>query len=89
MHVEVRYRLAGGGTVVDADVVAGGVELMIEIVMGRGQERHQVGSFCVGDLEERGDMPLRDDQRVAGRDREAVANGDCELGGMGHTIGGQ
>jgi hypothetical protein len=34
-------------------------------------------------------MPLRDDQCVAGRDREAVANGDSEFGGLDHTIGRQ
>ena len=80
MNVEVRYRLTGGCTVVDADVVAGGMELVVEIVTGRDQERHQVGAFCVRDFEERRHVPLRDDQRVAGRDREAVANGDCVFG---------
>jgi len=79
MNVEVRYRLAGGGTVVDADVVARRMELAVQIDAGCGQERHKVGSFCVGDLEERGDMPFRDDQRVAGRDGEAVAKAEGEL----------
>jgi hypothetical protein len=67
--------LAGGGVVVDADVVARGPELAVEIVTRRHEQRHEVGTLCVRDLEERGYVPPGDDERVSGRDREAVADG--------------
>ena len=83
------HSLAGGGTIVDANVIARGVEQVVEIVTGRSQKRHQVGALCVRDFEERRHMPLRDDQRVAGRDREAVADDDCEFALMNDAFGGQ
>jgi hypothetical protein len=89
MDVEMRYRLAGDGTVVDADVVARWMELAVQFDPGCSQERHQVSPLCVGDVEERGDMPSRDDQRVAERDWEAVTNGDCKFGVLGNTIRGK
>jgi hypothetical protein len=88
MDVEVRYRLAGGCTVVDADVVACRMEMVIHLGAGCGQERHQVGPLCVGGLEERGDMPFRDDQSVAGRDWEAVTNGKRVLAVLDNAICG-
>ena len=87
--MQVRHRLPGGGPIVDADVVARGTELAVEIITGRREQRHQVGTLCVRDLEERGRVPPGDDERVAGRDREAVADGKCGLPLMEDAIARQ
>ena len=44
-----------------------------------GQQRHQVSALCVRDFEERRYVPPGNDQRVAGRDRGAVAKTEGEL----------
>ena len=75
MNVHVGYGLPGGRPVVDADVLAGGVELSVEIVASRSEQAHQVGTLGVRNVEERGHVSPGDDEGVAGGDGEAIADG--------------
>jgi hypothetical protein len=52
------------------------VELAIEIVTSRCQQGHQIGALCIRDFEERRHVSPGNDQCVAGRYRETVANDD-------------
>jgi len=66
VDVEVHHRLAGGFSDVYADVVAVGVELPVEegfCLPGEGEES---GEFCVGRVEEAGDVAEGDEEEVAG-----------------------
>ena len=89
VNVQVRHCLPSGGAVIDADVVARGMELTFEMVAGRDQQRHQVGALCVGDFKERRHVSPGDDQRLAGRDREAVADDDRVLALQDEAFGGE
>ena len=66
MDVEVHHRLAGGFSDVDADVVAVGVAALVEEVFCLPDEGEEGGEFCVGRIEEAGDVPEGDDEEVAG-----------------------
>ena len=64
--MEVRDRLAGSFSDVYADVVAVGVELLVEegfCLPGEGEES---GEFCFGRVEEAGDVAEGDEEEVAG-----------------------
>lgn len=87
--MQVRNGLACRSAFVDADVVTRRVQLAIKVVAGRSQEGHQVAALGVRDFEERRHVSLRDDQRVAGRNREAVANDDREFAVLDDAICGQ
>ena len=74
VDVEMRHRLPCGGSVVDADVVALGIERLIKYALCPVQQRHQFKLFIWLQLKKRPDMAPWDDQRVAGRNREAISD---------------
>jgi len=54
----VHHRLAGGRAHVDADVVAVGVEVFVEEGFRLPDEGEEGGEFCVGRVEEVGDVAV-------------------------------
>jgi len=76
--VEVHHRLAGGGANVRADVVAGGVVPVVEESFCFPGEGEEGGEFCVGRVEEAGDVPEGDEEEVAGACRISVIAGVAE-----------
>jgi hypothetical protein len=74
MDVDMRNRLAGGGTGVEADVVAVWlrVEAEVEEVFCFLHQRHERGLFVVGGIEPCLHDPAGSDENVAGRDRELI-----------------
>ena len=76
MQVQVRHGLPGGGTVVDADVEAGRVELSLELDFCLVEKRKHLRTLERGDVEERRDVAHRDDQRVPWSDRIGIAECD-------------
>ena len=79
VEVEVHHRLAGGGANVRADVVAGGVVPVVEEVLCFPGEGEEGGEFCVGRVEEAGDVPEGDEEEVAGACRVFVIAGVAEV----------
>ena len=78
VQVAVEHGLAGGFAVVGAEVEAGdggvgGLEVGGEFLC----QAVGSGPFFRDEVAERGDVPAGDDQRVAGADGEAVAEGDA------------
>jgi hypothetical protein len=74
MDVQVRHRLAGSRTIVDADVVAVGLMLfgsLLFCLVEKGKQRHTLAR-CY--LKERPDMALWNDQAVAWGHRVAIQN---------------
>jgi len=55
--VQVHHRLAGGRADVDADVVAVGVEAIVEEAFCLPDEGEEGDLFVVGRVEEAGDVP--------------------------------
>lgn len=76
VDVEVHHRLAGGRAGVQADVVAVGMKLAVELAFDDVDEVEDGGALLGGGGEPVGDDAAGDDECVAGRDREAVANGE-------------
>jgi len=74
MHVQMHHGLSGGNAIVDADVVAGRLELAIEVHPHQVEQLEQGGLLALRALEQRCDVPLGDDQRVARRDGKCVAD---------------
>jgi len=66
VDVQVHNRLAGGGADVYADVVAVGVELLVEEGFCLPDEGEESGEFCIGRIEEAGDVAEGDEEKVAG-----------------------
>ena len=66
MDVEVHHRLAGGFSHVHADVVAVGVEPLVEEDFSLPDEGKKCGEFCVGRVEEACDVAVGDEEEVAG-----------------------
>jgi hypothetical protein len=77
--VKVRDGLARGLAGVEADVVAVGGQLGVEGALDLVDQRQHRGALGLGGAEPVGDDAAGDDQGVAGRDREAVANGERQL----------
>lgn len=65
MDMEVRYGLAGRCSVIDPDVVPGGVKLGVKQRLCFVEQVQQTVTFLRRDLEKRADVPFRDDQGVA------------------------
>ncbi len=93
MDVEVHHGLAGGFADVDADVVAIGVEVLVEEGSGSPGEGEEGSVFLIGGVEEACDVAEGDEEEVAGARRElviaGVAEGVCEdyVGRQGVTEG--
>src|SRR5512139_729900 len=79
VDVQVRHGLAAGLAVVDADVVAVRLVVLVEDLLGVRQRLEQRGLLGFGGLEQGGDVAARDDDGVTQRDGKAVAVGDGEL----------
>ena len=79
VDVEVHHRLAGGGANVRADVVAIGVEPLVEESFCLPGEGEEGGEFCVGRVEEAGDVPEGDEEEVAGACRVFIVAGVAEV----------
>jgi len=78
VDVQVHHRLAGGGADVDADVVAGRKEPAVEEGFRLPEEREEAGQFRV---EEAGDVPVGDEEEVAGTDWISIITGVAEVVG--------
>jgi hypothetical protein len=79
VHVDVEHALPAGPPDIDADVVAVGFELGVEVLPHGEQELHTGGHLVGRQLEEAGAVTEGDDQAVAGADREAVARTVSQL----------
>ncbi len=79
MHVQVHHRLAGDLARVEADVVALGVELLVELVFDDRDELEEGALFFGGGFEPGGDL--------AARDHEGVPLGDAHGGGSRERVG--
>ncbi len=77
--MQVHHRLAGGLSDVDADVVAVGVEPLVEEVFCLPDEGEEGGLLCVGRVEEGGDVAEGDEEEVAGADRVSIIAGVAEV----------
>ena len=66
MDVEVHHGLAGGFADVDADVVAIGVEVLVEEGSGSPGEGEEGSVFLIGGVEEACDVAEGDEEEVAG-----------------------
>jgi len=71
----VHDRLAGCSAVVDADVEAVGASFPHQQLPHLGHQVEQCGLLLLGRLEKRGDVPLRNDEAVAGSHGKAVQEG--------------
>ena len=78
MDVEVHHRLAGGGADVHADVVAVGVEPVVEEGFRLPDEGEEGGLLRVGRVEEAGDVAVGDEEEVAGARGELIVAGVAE-----------
>jgi hypothetical protein len=74
----VHHRLAGRLAGVEANVVAGGVELLVELPLHEVDEVKDCELFLAPRLEPVADDASGDDERVALGDREHVANRERE-----------
>src|SRR5512139_1020817 len=79
VDVQVRHALAAGLAVVDADVVAVGLVMAVDDVLGARQRLQQRGLLGFGGVEQGGEMAARDDDGVAQRDWETVTVNDGEF----------
>src|SRR3990172_5354865 len=73
-----RGRLPPRGPDVDADVVAVGLELLVERRPFLGHQRHARSDLLGREIEEARTVPQRDDQRVTRADRERIARAPGE-----------
>jgi len=87
MNMQVRHGLAAGLAVVDADVVAVRLVVLVDDVPGVRQRLQQRGLLGFGGFEQGGEMAARDDDAVAERDGEAIAVDDGEFI-LGHDAAG-
>jgi len=78
VDVDVHHRLPGGLTGVEADVVGVGFQLAIEVSLHAVDEIEQRRTLLDSAVEEVRDVPPRHDERVAGGDGVAVAEGEGE-----------
>ena len=77
--MQVHHRLAGDLSDVDADVVAVGVEPLVEEVFCLPDEGEEGDLLCVGRVEEAGDVAEGDEEEVAGADRVFIVAGVAEV----------
>jgi hypothetical protein len=68
----MRHRLPRGCAVVDADVVALRMELSIQTELRAIEQSQHRLALLAGDIEERTDVALRDNERMSGGDGESV-----------------
>lgn len=73
----MHYGLAGGRTIVNADIKAVRVAFFLQELAHLCQKAEHCHLLFLGGLKEGGYVPLRDDQRVAGGNGEAIVDGDC------------
>ena len=77
--MDVHHRLAGGGADVDADVVAGRVELFVEEGFRLPDEGEEGGLLRIGRVEEVCDVAEGDEEEVAGTRGVPVIAGVAEV----------
>lgn len=75
VHVDVEDRLTRYGAVVQAEVVALGVVRLVERTLHGNKQIPEACTLGAVELEEIGDMPARNDERVPRRERERVGKG--------------
>ena len=76
MDMDVSDGLTGGWAIVDADVVGVRTESRVENPLLFADELEQRIMLLGRQVEERSNVPIRDDKRMAGRDWICVADGD-------------
>ena len=88
MHVQVHDRLARRLARVEADVVAVGTELRVELALDVFYESEDGGALLVTRGEPVGNDAARDDEGVSGRDGVAIAKGE-RMGVLGDPVRGR
>jgi hypothetical protein len=86
MDVQMRHSLPSGRSLIDSDVVAIRVMSFVENRPRSAQSLEQGELLGVSCLEQRGDVPLRNDERMSKRKREAVFVDDGKII-LGHYPG--
>jgi len=79
MNVQVRHALAASLAVVDADVVAVRLVVLVDDVPGVRQRLEQRGLLGLVGVEQGSEVAARDDDAVAERDGKAIAVDDGEF----------
>lgn len=78
MNVQVAHRLPGSSAIVDADVVPGGAELRVKLLLRRLEKAEHRRALVRRDVKERGNMSDRNHERMAEADRVGIAECECE-----------
>jgi hypothetical protein len=89
VDVQVTDGLASSSTVIDADVVSGGAELGIELLLRIVQKLEHGFALSCGGVEIRPHMPTRDHERVPGADGEGITNDQGKVIAQHHPLGWQ
>ena len=76
MDMDVSDGLTGSWAIVDADVVGVRSEFRVENPLLLADELEQRGMLLGRQVEERPNVPIRDDERMAGRDWICIADGN-------------
>ncbi len=79
MHMQVGHGLPGGRAIVDADVVARGLERLIEITTRQVDEIEQRIALARLQREEAADMPARNHQGVARRHGKGIPDHNRQI----------
>ena len=78
MDMDVSDGLTGGWAIVDADVVGVRTEFRVENPLLFADELEQCVMLLGRQIEERSNVPIRDNERMAGRYRICVADGNSQ-----------
>ena len=89
MHMQVEHRLTGRAPDVDPEVVPAGAGPVIETLLDPIDELEQGVTFLGSRVEPRRDMSFRNDQDMAGRNRECVVKGRGEGVLLDHAVCGR
>jgi len=79
MNMEVVDCLPGGGSVVDPNVEAGGVGVVLDFGFGLGYKIENCGSFSRRQIKKGNDMPLGNNECMAGGNGEAIGDGESKF----------
>ncbi len=87
--VKVGHRLAGYFAAVHADVIAGGLVLLLHQLLGLGQHQRQVPLLVEGEGEVIRPHLVGDDQRVTRRNGVQIPNDEKQRIPVKNALGGQ
>jgi hypothetical protein len=79
MDMQVLDGLPGGRACVEADVIAVGRQLPVELTLYLINERQDIGALAVGSLPPGSDHPSRHHQGMSRADRKAIGNDERRI----------